>query len=810
MATSPRLTGTIASLLLAAVVGLCAEPGRGDQAALHRIPAPEGYTDTRVLFWGRWATVESLARLAAKYGDRAPQRGLPSLTAPDEAAGYGPYTRQSDSPGSACVLRFRGPRVRWLGGKGPNHGRADVYLDGKLVRTVDTYAPAAKAGQVLLDMAGLAPGAIHELRIVLTKDMDPKSTGRMQRVEGFEVAEVVDYVGGLRKAAAAEREAITAGKRPYLKPDQWKPVAYAACAPVSGVTLDGGPLRTCFDRNIVCLNEWYAKKNEYRVPEDPAAARKRKRIPQFGWEGYLPASSEGRMLGGAANTLRWGERKDMRAIVNTIVGIVKARQRDDGYCMPFPEEHMKPSSYAWHDERRNYDRVNLTRGLVAAALAGNPDAMGILRRFYDWLYASPYCSGLIAGPYGGSAHNCSNGHEGSLLMYFSPVGKPDDLVAAERYFVQDVCIEGARQADPLSLCYYSYHTPHCYVLLAYKAWLDHYRATGSAKYLEAAQGAWKIVCDHYLHVGGSLAICEAGGGSYPPGSYYLNHKGAVTAKYKGRAHTGETCGSVFWTDINHRLLQFFPDEAKYADQIEQEIFNVILAAQDAAGNIRYHNLLVDRKGPANFMNTCCEVMAQPFIARLPEVLYSLDDAGIYVNLYAPSTITWKHAGRDVTLTTATKFPFDGKVTLKVATGAPRKMKLRIRMPGWADRAVGVKVSGASAVKAEPGSYVVLDRMWTDGDTVSFGLPMTLRTVRYTGFDQDPDRERHALLFGPVLMALVGAEGDDLDIPAAQLPGRLKPVEGKPLHFAVDGKDGAYFMPYWQIDKESFTCFPTLR
>ena len=178
----------------------------------------------------------------------------------------------------------------------------------------------------------------------------------------------------------------------------------------------------------------------------------------------------------------------MRKIVDTIVGKVKARQTADGYCLPYDVGFMKPMKDAWKDERRNYDRVGLTRGMLAAGMSGNPDAYGVMRKFYDWLNQSPYYPDLLAGEHFGSSHNCNNGHAGGLLIYFSPVGMADDLVAVERYFVQDFFIDQAKNAEPLSLAYYPLHTPHSYVLLAFEAWLDHYRAPGAAKYLESARG----------------------------------------------------------------------------------------------------------------------------------------------------------------------------------------------------------------------------------------------------------------------------------------------------------------------------------
>ena len=616
-----------------------------------------------------------------------------------------------------------------------------------------------------------------------------------------------EYIEQLNNKAHAELELITTGKKEYLKSEDWQPVEYAARAPQAGVTLDGGPLLTCFERNIDYVKEWWEKTDQWKDPIDE----------KNWWVSCLTASSEGRMLSVASHTLRWGEREDMRRIVDALVGMIKDRQRDDGYCLPYDESFMNAQDNPCDDERRNYDRVNLTRGMVAAANVGNPDALPIMRKFYDWLYASPYCAQLLSGPWDatarkhnekngrpgmGSAHNCNNGHEGSLLMHFSPVGKPDDLIAVERYFVQDFFIEACRNREPLCLSDYPFHVAHSYVFLAYKAWLDHYRATGAEKYIEGAKGAWDIVFNHFRHIGSSAAICEATAGVYRPDTLYIRND--------KEHHTGENCGSVFWADINHRLLQFFPEEEKYASEIEQAVLNCILANQAENGHIRYHAHLEDKKQRAHSINTCCEVMGTPFIASLPQYIYSVAEDGLYVNLFGASTIEWN----GMKLKQETEFPFGERVVCRVSradggSGSVPTVRLRIRVPGWCDTDVEFSVNGKTAAKSKPGSYVTLEREWSDGDEVTFDLPLKPRTEKYIGTgDQDREHERHALLYGPVLMALVGTA--DLDVPVAELPGRLKPVEGKPLHFSIEGVYGAYFMPYWSVNKELFTCFPTVR
>jgi DUF1680 family protein len=715
-----------------------------------------GRSDPKILYFGQWVETKI-------------------------ALGQG--CRRSNTPYNACLLPFRGNTVRWLGTKGPDHGLADVYVDGVLEQTVDGYAPTALPPQVLFERSGLVGRRVHILRIVVSRKRNPAASNCFQAICGFESSQPVDYPKGLQRKAAAELKAIRTGTKAYLTPEVWQPVTYAASAPLSGVVLQAGPLRTCFERNITYLNDCFAE------PFYSAAG-------DNNWVQALPASAEGRLLGGAGHTLRWGERADMREIVNTIVDRVGSRQTADGYCLPYDESFMEPQKVQFVDERRNYDRVNLTRGMLAAGMVGNEDAYHIMRRFYDWLNPCPYYPRLLSGNFLRSGSNCNNGHAGGPLMYFSPVGKTEDLVAVERYFVQDFFLQQASNAEPLSLDYYPLHTPHSYVLLAFESWLDHYRATGAAKYLAACEGAWRIVHESFEHVGGTIAICEMGPGSYPPQSYHL-------AK-----HTGETCGSVFWADFNHRFLQLYPDQERYAAEIEQVVFNVILAAQDEKGWIRYHNHLHGAKEAPQCANTCCEVMGVPFIGRLPQFIYSIAADGLYVNLYAASSITWQHAGQDVTLTTNTEFPYRDQVSMTVQQATPGRMTVHIRVPAWADGDVAIKVNGVEAATGEPGSYVSLDRTWANNDHIVFALPMAFRLTQYTGLDQDADHDRYALRYGPVLMALEG--GTDLDIPVESLASQLQPAADQPLFFDVVGHPGYQYVPYWQVQTESFTCFPTLR
>jgi hypothetical protein len=67
----------------------------------------------------------------------------------------------------------------------------------------------------------------------------------------------------------------------------------------------------------------------------------------------------------------------------------------------------------------------------------------------------------------------------------------------------------------------------------------------------------------------------------------------------------------------------------------------------------------------------------------------------------------------------------------------------------------------------------------------------------------------------ILLAAVGAPEIRLRFENVKQPEdplkHLKPKPGQPLHYIyrVEHNPGIEFMPYWQVDKEPFTCFPAV-
>jgi DUF1680 family protein len=573
--------------------------------------------------------------------------------------------------------------------------------------------------------------------------------------------------------------------------DSWRPPVYKARKPHSGVVLNGGIFQTAMEHNIRYLL------NSYTVDELLREFRKRAGRPnppglpkpktKF-WEEDLAGSNAGRFLMGAGNTLRWINHPELHRRLDAVVeGIAECRQ-PDGYIMAYPEDTI------FFSERGAYTRAWLTHGLIDAGYAGNRKAFELLRGYYDWFNRSSYLPYMMRFAIQGGQGMIAN-----TRLFFTPVGKPADIQVIQQYFQENFWLDQLAARDDRAIWQYPYDRPHCYLLTDLEAYLDLYCATGDPRYLNAVKGGWDLFHDKWENIGGTTSIIE-----YvvcPPRSYQLHAK------------LEELCGNAFWAFLNQRLHELDPDEEKYVTEIEKSIYNVALANQAGPDGFRYHALLTGRKEQPTEINTCCEGQGTRLIGSLPEHIFSIANDGVYVNLFEPSTLKWKQAEQDLSLRMTTNFPFDPNVRIEFAARRPVRAKIRVRVPSWASQEMTIQVNGRHAAAGRPGSYIVLDRTWAKADAITFRLPVNLRIQRYTGVDQIPGRDRFAVLWGPILLAAVGAPQINLAGATSSQPESLiellRPKPGQPLHYTAKDNPGFEFMPYWQVDKQPFDCFPAV-
>ena len=604
--------------------------------------------------------------------------------------------------------------------------------------------------------------------------------------------------------------------------NRWKPVSFQAVAPASrraGMEIGDGLFKTVMENNIGYLL------NSFSVPELLRFFRERAGKPNppglpspipF-WDTDLPGSNAGRFMMGAGNAVRWIDHPELRQRLNEVVAGIAKCQEPNGYAMGYHADTI------FYSERGNYTRSWVTHGLVEAGYAGNQTAFHILRGFYDWFDECPYLPELL--------RRAGQGVQGMIAntrTYFTPIGKPKDIQVIQRYYQENYWLDMLAKRDPAAIWQYPYDHPHCYLLTSITPYLDQYRATGEKKYLEAVLGAWDLYHTNWQHIGGAISICEVY--AYPPKSAFLN------------LMNGENCGSSFWISLNHGLHQLFPMEEKYTNEIEKSLYNVLIANQDGADGIRYHTNLNGRKELGTAQNTCCEGQGTRQLGSLPEYIYSVASNGLYVNLFANSTINWRRKGQSLKLNMAAEFPFNPDVKMQLSATEPIHANIRIRIPQWVATDITIYINGNLAATGKPGTYQALDRTWSDGDTITFTLSMAPRLSLYTGMDQVAGGLRYGLEYGPILLAVVSTNEDGkprdpstrapilardipystqvrldavvseirLPVTAEDIIRHLKAIDNQPLHFAIEGDSHHKYMPYWQINEELFTCFPVFK
>jgi DUF1680 family protein len=219
----------------------------------------------------------------------------------------------------------------------------------------------------------------------------------------------------------------------------------------------------------------------------------------------------------------------------------------------------------------------------------------------------------------------------------------------------------------------------------------------------------------------------------------------------------ETCVTYNMLKLTRTLFGWSP-EARYADFYERAYFNGILPTQHPAdGEKAYYTPLAAGYwklfGTPNAGFWCCHGTGVENFAKLGDSIYFHDDDGIWVNLFVPSEVTWAEKG--VRLVQETRFPESDTTELTVRARRPTRMALRVRVPYWAAEGGRATLDGrALDAFAGPGSYLVLERTWRDGERLSVRLPMRLHAHA-----MPDDSSIQAVMYGPlVLVGRLGTAG----------------------------------------------------
>lgn len=280
--------------------------------------------------------------------------------------------------------------------------------------------------------------------------------------------------------------------------------------------------------------------------------------------------------------------------------------------------------------------------------------------------------------------------------------------------------------------------------------------TGDKGYINAIDRIWEnIVGKKYYLTGGvgATASGEAFGKNYelPNMSAYC-----------------ETCAAIAQVYLNYRLF-LLHGESKYYDALERSLYNGVISGISLDGGRFFYPNPLESMGQhqrqAWFGCACCPSNVARFIPSVPGYFYQVKDRDVFVNLFCSNTADLKVAGKKVTLSQQTQYPWNGDITVSIDKNTAGQFNLRLRIPGWVRNEVVpsqlysyadhktlgyvVKVNGQPVEAELVNGYFSIDRKWKKGDKVTIHFDMEARMVTATD-EVEADRGRVAIERGPIV------------------------------------------------------------
>jgi len=314
--------------------------------------------------------------------------------------------------------------------------------------------------------------------------------------------------------------------------------------------------------------------------------------------------------------------------------------------------------------------------------------------------------------------------------------------------------------------------------------LEMYRDSNTPDYYRVADNFWyKTVNDYMYSIGG-----VAGARNPANAECFISQPATIYENGFSSGGQNETCATYNMLKLTGDLF-LYDQRAELMDYYERGLYNHILSsvAENSPANT-YHVPLrpgsVKQFGNAHMTGfTCCNGTAIESNTKFQNSIYfkSADNNALYVNLFVPSTLKWTE--KNITIEQTTDFPNEDFTKLTIKGNG--KFDFKVRVPHWATKGFFVKINGKEEkVKAQPGSYLTLNKKWKDGDVIELRMPFQ--------FHLEPvmDQQNIASLFyGPILLAAQETEPrKDWRKVTFDAKDISKSITGdaKKLEFTIDG------------------------
>ncbi|QRK11371.1 glycoside hydrolase family 127 protein [Archangium violaceum] len=476
-----------------------------------------------------------------------------------------------------------------------------------------------------------------------------------------------------------------------------------------------------------------------------------------------------------------------------------------GFLAAYPEtqfitlESMTASNYqvVWAPY---YTAHKILKGLVDAHLNSDDagtraKALELASGLCDWMHSrlsrlsqavrQRMWSLFSSGEFGGIVE--------AIVDTYSLTGKREHLELAGFFQLSSLIDACASNTDILNGLHANQHIP------IFNGLVRLYDETGEERYLTAARNFWPMVAEHRTYSIGGTSDGE-----------FWKARDAIASTLT--SVNAETCCAHNMLKLS-RLLFFHEQDPRYMEFYERTLFNQILGSKQDKADSEYPLVTYfiglaagsQRDFTPKSGTTCCEGTGMESATKYQDSVYfrTAGDDALYVNLFSPSVLRWDTKG--ITVTQTTGFPVEQGTTLTIVGSGG--FSLRLRRPAWATTGYRVRVNGTvvDTSATRPGSYHSIDRVWSDGDTVTVDMPFSFR-VEAT--PDDPDLR--AVFYGPIHLVARAASTTTLSFSldrltrlSGDLVDAFAPVAGKALHFTVGDTE---FVPFLEGTTDPFHSY----
>jgi len=218
----------------------------------------------------------------------------------------------------------------------------------------------------------------------------------------------------------------------------------------------------------------------------------------------------------------------------------------------------------------------------------------------------------------------------------------------------------------------------------------------------------------------------------------------VEREYYHPRNDVEVCPQHTWILLLDQALRW-TGGAKYAAEIERDLFNHFLAAQLVDGSNWSYMTALNGKAQEPWGPNCCNASGHRIAGRMPTFLYGLREGNPAVFIFTESEANLELPDQTkLTIRQETNYPSYGQVKFTLTPEQPSNFTFQVRIPPFAEGAT-YQVNSEATETAPAGEFLMIRRLWQPGDVITLELPMPLSV--------QANEHQAAIVRGPIVYCL---------------------------------------------------------